>query len=115
MGKYGNGISFVGMCSKEKEAIKAALAGKIRIGEDENGFTYMPGTKEQCDKVVIDAFDNMVYNAIQAMAGCNALEKCIERNKVDLTVEQYIRDVMEAGKAFASYEYDYDEISEEDY
>ena len=108
MAEYGNGVSFAQMCNYEKEKLKQALKGRVRIGEDENGFTYAPADKEACDKVALEIFDNMVYYAIQGMSSCHALEECLNRHgiKPEKEMHNYIHDVQKAGELFKDYEYE---------
>lgn len=115
MAEYGNGISFAQMCNYEKEKLKQALKGRVRIGEDETGFTYAPADKEACDKVVLTIFDNMVYHAIEAMSSAHALEACLKRHgvKPEKEMGHYIHDVQKAGELFKDYEYEEESADDE--
>lgn len=76
MGKYGNGISFGSACSLEKAEIKRALNGEILAGEDETGRQiWVKGSKEETDKVIIDAYDELYYQAEQLRASGCAMDK----------------------------------------
>ena len=76
MGKYGSGISFGRACSMEKEEIRQALSGRILARVTEDGTPeYVPGSKEECDKVVLHAYDEAVFQAMQSMASGRALEE----------------------------------------
>ena len=74
MSKYGNGISYQDAKYLDREEIEQALKGLIRVGEDENGFIYEPGTKEQCDKVILDNYDDVVYQSLE----CNRHSRVVE-------------------------------------
>ncbi len=75
MGKYGNGISFGQACAYEKEEIKHALKGEILLGWDEEGRHWGSGSKEETDRVILDAYDELFYQAEQLRASGVALEK----------------------------------------
>lgn len=74
MSKYGSGISFQQAKLYDREEIIHALKGEIRIGEDESGFIYDKGPKDKCEKVILDNFDEAVYNAIEANRTGRVLE-----------------------------------------
>ena len=74
MSEYGNGITMAKAFSYDKERIKKALDGQILAGENENGFIYEKATKEECDKYILSAFDNVVYQCREALASGRALE-----------------------------------------
>lgn len=115
MAEYGNGVSFAQMCNYEKEKLKQALKGRVRIGEDEDGFTYAPADKEACDKVVLAAFDNIVYYAIEAMSSAHALEACLNRHgiKPEKEMHNFIHDIQKAGDLFKDYEYEEESADDE--
>lgn len=79
MGRYGNGITFKQACELDREQIVKALELETVDGEGECGFTYLPCTKEEADKTVLDIFDSLVYQARQAMAVSRAQEKYLTK------------------------------------
>lgn len=76
MGKYGS-ISFEQACNYDKEEIKAAFDGMIRTGGTERGFTYEKADipQEELIKMVLSAYDEVVYHAIEAMKSARVLER----------------------------------------
>lgn len=83
MSKYGGSVSFAQACNYDKEEIKAAFEGMIRTGETERGFTYekadIPNT--ELEKLVLSAYDGVVYQALEAMKTARVLER-LYRDKV---------------------------------
>lgn len=83
MAKYGGAISFAQACNHDKEEIKMAFEGMIRVGENEKGFTYekadIPDT--ELEKLVLSAYDNVVYQALEAMKAARVLER-LYRDKI---------------------------------
>ena len=80
MGKYGNGISFGTVCTLERVEIRKALEGKVLdYYDDEGERVYREGTKEEIEKVVISAYDALVYQAFQVRLISVRLNVYIER------------------------------------
>ena len=62
MSKYGSGLSSGQVANMEKEEIREALNGRIRVGENESGFIYEScEDKEQLNMVVLRAYDALYY------------------------------------------------------
>ena len=65
MAKY-NCSSFDQYANLLKKDIKAAMRGKIRIPADveecECGFREIEGSKEECEKIILDSVDEIVYH-----------------------------------------------------
>lgn len=116
MAKYGCGLSFGRVCMLEKEQIKHALKGELACGETDDGFVYAPAGKEECDRFILSAYDECVYQAKDAMDSGRALERLMKSRGVELdvtyTLEEYMRFFMEAAIEFNDYVY---EPEEDDY
>ncbi len=101
MGKYGSGITMEQMFRAEKDEIKQALASS-RV-------------KKETAERIIDAYDNAVYHAIQAVIGAKVLEEMMERRGIKMTKDlfhEYVETAMRIGRDYNTYEYE-DEIDED--
>lgn len=74
MGKY-HCMNFGEACMHEKEEIKHALNGEILANWDKDGKHWVKGTKEACDRVILEAYDELFYQAEQLRASGCAMEK----------------------------------------
>lgn len=83
MSRYGGSVSFAQACNYDKEEIKAAFEGMIRAGETGKGFTYEKADipQEELIKLVLSAYDSVVYQALEAMKTARVLER-LYRDKV---------------------------------
>lgn len=76
MGKYGSGLSSGQVANLEKEEIREALNGRIRVGENEDGFVYAPcDDKERLNSIILHAYDAIYFQLNQSLASARALEK----------------------------------------
>ena len=76
MGKYGSGLSSGQVANLEKEEIREALNGRIRVDENEGGFVYAPcDDKEKLKDIILRAYDAIYFQLNQALASGRALEK----------------------------------------
>lgn len=112
MAKY-NCSTFGQYANLLKKDIKAAMRGKIRIPTDaeeyEYGFREICGSKEECEKIILDSVDEIVHRALRAQATARALEKLAEENGVEHTQEtlaRYIVLAKEEELKFNDYEYE---------
>ena len=112
MAKY-NCSSFDQYANLLKKDIKAAMRGKIRVPADieecECGFREIEGSKEECEKIILDSVDEIVHQALRAQATSRALEKLAEENGVEHTEEAFARYIVLAEKEelkFNGYEYE---------
>lgn len=92
MGKYGN-IKFGTACMHEKEEIRHALNGEILETWDEDGKHWTKAPKEVCDKVVLEAYDSLYYQAEQLRSSGCAIDKLYPVKPGDL--KKYMRFVEE--------------------
>lgn len=104
MSEYGSGISFAKACAYDKERIKEALKGRLLCGEDENGFIYEEAPREECEKFIISAFDNVVYHARKSMASGRAMEALLKVHHFDVDLKEYIYYM--SAEEFKDYEND---------
>ena len=112
MAKY-NCSSFDQYANLLKKDIKAAMRGKIRIPADieecECGFREIEGSKEECEKIILDSVDEIVHHALKAHAASRALEKLAKENGLEYTQENLARYIVLAEKEelkFNGYEYE---------
>ena len=112
MAKY-DCSSFSEYANLLKKDIKAAMRGKIRVPADveecECGFVEVEGSKEECEKIILDSVDEIVHRALRAQATSRALEKLAEENGVEHTQEtlaRYIVLAKEEELKFNDYEYE---------
>lgn len=95
MAKYGNGISFKQACEYEREGIEHALRGELVCDESEEGFVYAKASKEECDKFILSAYDEVVYQAIRAFTSGRALERIAEERGGGISLQEYMEKVDE--------------------
>lgn len=88
MSKYGMGIDFIDSCNMEREEIVQALAGRVRVGEDENGFIYEEGTPEDCRDAILGNYDGIVYQAMEMVTCAVALGELLEKKEIFLDKEK---------------------------
>ena len=112
MAKY-DCSSFSEYANLLKKDIKAAMRGKIRVPADveefECGFGEIEGSKEECEKIILDSVDEIVHHALRAQATARALEKLAEENGVEHTGENLVRYIALAEEEelkFNDYEYE---------
>ena len=104
MGKYGN-IKFGTACMHEKEEIRHALNGEVLEAWDEDGKHWAKAPKEVCDKVILEAYDSLYYQAEQLRASGCAIDKLYPVKPGDL--KKYMRLVEEElRKAVDDYTYE---------
>ena len=95
MSKYGSGLTFGQVCNLEKAEIKQALAGKvIDYYDDDENPVYRDGTKEETDRVILEAYDEAVFQGLQAMASGRALERLLNESVSKRKRHQIQRDYM---------------------
>ena len=113
MSKYGSGLSSGQVANMEKEEIREALNGRIRVGENESGFIYEPcEDKEQLNMVVLRAYDALYYQLQQALASGRALEKILQDASGKPNLAAYQQALM-ATAITDDYVYEEDEIDGE--
>lgn len=105
MSKYGPGLTSGQIANMEKEMIKHALQGEVRVGENENGFIYKPSEKDVCDKEIIDAYDALYYQLEQALASGRALEKIAKDRGYNSDLAEYM-DALKDTAIATDYEYE---------
>ena len=80
MSEYGSGLTFGQACNFDKERIKHALRGELMCDEDENGFVYAPASQEECERYILRAYDECVYQALQSMDSGRALDRLMKNH-----------------------------------
>ena len=114
MAKY-NCSSFGQYANLLKKDIKAAMRGKIRnpadVEECECGFVEVDAPKDECEKIILKSFDEIVDQALKAMVFTRALERLLEENGVEYTKEtqsRYTALCMEVLFELFDYDYEYE-------
>lgn len=109
MAEYGPGLTMGRCFSLDKERIKHALNGELMCGENEDGeFEYELATKAECDRYIISAFDNAVYQALSANASGRALDTILRRHGIEPSVQEYM-EFLEEEKLRYAEDYEYEE------
>ena len=114
MAKY-NCDTFGQYANLLKQDIKAAMRGKIRnpadVEEYECGFVEVDAPKDECEKIILKSFDEIVDQALKAMVFTRALERLLEENGVEYTKEtqsRYTALCMEVLFELFDYDYEYE-------
>ena len=116
MAKY-NCSTFSEYANLLKKDIKAAMRGKIRIPADieqcECGFREIEGSKEECEKIILDSVDEIVHHALKAHAASRALEKLAKENGLEYTQENLARYIVLAEEEELKYnDYEFEPLEE---
>lgn len=109
MGEYGPGMTFQKQCNLEKKKIKAALEGfELDIDTDDK----YPISKERAGRLILDAYDEAVYQAIQAMQAGRAMEAMLKKHGVDTNtmLKEYKEAVDHLEPDDEPYEYEDDDV-----
>ena len=116
MSEYGNGLSFGQTRNLDKERIKRALRGELVCGEDENGFIYAEASREDCERFILSAYDDCVYQAKQSMDSGRALERLLKSKGVEIgvtyTLAEYMNFMESARRESDDYIYEPDRAPE---
>lgn len=107
MSEYASGLTFGKCCNLDKDRIKHALKGELFCGEDENGFLYEKASKEDCERYILQAYDNAVFHAKQAMDSGRVLDRMLRDIVGDkLDMSKYIAYMGEETLKFNDYEFE---------
>lgn len=106
MGEYGIGLTSGQCFNMDKERIRHALQGELFCEETVEGFEYGPAPKEECDKYILHAFDNAVFQCSEALAGARALEKMFIAKNGSINLQKYMRIVEEEKTKYNDYIYE---------
>lgn len=91
MGKYGS-IPFGKACMQEKELIRHAIRGELESGMTEDCKpVYSKAPAEDCEKAILAAYDEVVFQAQNAFASGRALERLYEEMTGTSTSTQLLR------------------------
>ena len=118
MSEYGSGLTFGQVCNCNKERIKHALRGELMCGEGENGFIYAPASREECERYILRAYDECVYQALQSMDSGRAVDQLMKNHGLVLgetyQLPEYMVLVEEEHRRFNDYVYEPDEEEKDD-
>ena len=104
-------MTFGKKCMDYKDQIKHALNNEVIDGYDEGGMPiYVKTEKTETNKAIIEIFDEVVYQALQAMTSGRALDR-LYHNKVGEApnLQEYIKIVEEERLKYNDYQYDGEE------
>ena len=90
MSEYGSGLTSGQCFNMDKERIKHALQGELVCGENEKGFIYTSASKEECERYILSAFDNAVFQCKQALDSGRANDRIL-REHTDLSDDKIFR------------------------
>lgn len=78
-------------CVFMKEKIKHAFNNQLFEYEDDDGnMIYRPCTKQEAEEYILSAFDNVVYQALNAMHSGRALEHILKQHgHGDVSLREY--------------------------
>ncbi len=114
MGKYGSGITLGSACNMEKEEIRHALNHEIIAGYDDDGNpVYVKTTKENADKVILEMYDSLVFQALDAMAVGRTYERIYQKatNKPLPDMMEYMKIKEEELRKYNDYKYEDPEMN----
>lgn len=114
MGEYGSGLTSGQCFNMDKERIKHALKGELVCRESEDGFKYAAAPQEECERFILSAFDNAVFQCKQALDSGRAHERLLkETTKLSDAeiMKKYIRYMAEESQKYNDYIFE-DDISE---
>jgi len=108
MGKYGAGLTFGKVCNMEKETIKHALKYEEYVGNDEYGNPVLiPITSQEAREIILGAYDEAVYQALQALASCRAMETLYkQKTGADFDFWEYTEEMEKEVQRFNDYVYE---------
>ncbi len=110
MSKYGSGLTFGKVCNRGKAEIVMALAGKVFDGYDDEGAAiWRKGTKEQTNRVILEAYDEAVYQALEAMTAGRTMERLfleVTGKPMAYYFETYAKIRAEEADKYHDYEYE---------
>lgn len=109
MSKYGSGLTFGQVCNREKEEIKQALAGNVLHYHEDGIPIWRDGMKEETDRVILEAYDEVVYQALEAMTAGRTMERLfleVTGKPMAYYFETYARIRAEEAEKYHDYEYE---------
>lgn len=112
MSEYCSGLTFGQCCMMDKERIKHALKGELMTDEDDSGFIYSKASREECERYILSAYDNVVFHAKDAMDTGRALERLMESKGLKIgetiTMSEFMRFSNEARTEYDDYVYEHE-------
>ena len=121
MAEYGSGVRMMEALAFDKERIKEAMNGRLMIGEDDQGFIYDDCSKEEAQNYILDAYDNLVFQLVNANSANKAYSRVIkdanlriDYSRFFIYLEQERMEALVYGKYhFGNYEKDTNKNREE--
>ena len=104
-------MTFGKKCMDYKDQIKHALNNEVIDAYDEGGMPiYVKAEKKETTERIMEIFDEVVYQALQAMTSGRALER-LYRDKVkrEPDLQEYMKIVEEERLKYNDYQYDGEE------
>ncbi len=98
-------LTYGELANEQKEIIKAALRGKIMITDSEGNSHEIPAPKGVCDQVILEVFDDVVFQALDSMISGRALSNVMSNHglKVGDYLMEYLNEVMKENKKYKTY------------
>lgn len=111
MSKYGSGLTLGKACNFKKEQIKHAFNNEIMRGANENGIVYAPCTREEAEKFILAAYDEVVYQALQLAASGRAMGNLLTKKygSEGAYFEDYVAERTKEETKFNDYVYESEE------
>ena len=108
MSEYSSGLTFGKACNMYKEAIKHALKYEEYAGSDEYGNPVLiPIDSQEARDIILRAYDETVYQALQALASCRAMETLYKRKTgSDFDFREYMEEMGRETQRFHDYVYE---------
>ena len=90
------------VCTLYKEDILGALRGVV-ITHDEN--EEFPITKQEADKLIIEIFNEVVYQLHEALASGRTYDRILKDKCIEINMEEFIKIRMEESQKYNTYDY----------
>lgn len=97
MAKYGPGVSFKQAAAMDRDEIIHALHGERICGETEQGFKYEPCTRAEAEEIILEIYDQRVYEVNEAYHHGRATEFMLKERGIVLHEEKgFMQDYLRA-------------------
>ncbi len=98
-------LTYGELANEQKEIIKAALRGKIIITDCKGMQHEVSAPKEVCDQVILEAFDDVVFQALDSMTSGRALSNVLANHGLGTSdyLMEYLQEVLKENKKYKTY------------
>lgn len=103
-------MTFADKCNNYKDEIKHALNNEVIAGYDDKGSpVYEKTDKKETSETILRIFDEVVYQALDALASGRALERLYkEKTGEDPSLKDYMRLEKEEKQKYNDYIYEHE-------